>query len=124
MRDTTSLFQINGNPMLVPDAGVEFSYEDLDDSSSGRDESGYMHRFVVRTKVGKWAFSYETLTEEEKNYMESLFGSSGTFSFTHPSRLNSGTRETTTCYRSKVSLNWYNAKTGIWKNYKFNIIEC
>lgn len=124
MRSTIPDFKINGKPMLAPDAGIGFNYEDLDDSSSGRDEGGYMHRFVVRTKVGNWSFSYETLTEEEKNYMEDLFGYSGTFSFTHPSRTDSSVAETHTCYRSKVSLSWYNARTGLWKNYKFNIIQC
>lgn len=124
MRATTYDFLINGEPVLVPDAGVGFSYEDLDDESSGRDEGGFMHRFIVRTKVGNWAFTYSSLTEEEKNYMESLFGNSGTFQFTHPSRMDSAVSETHTCYRSRVSLSWYNSKAGLWKNYKFNIIQC
>lgn len=124
MKDKIYLFQINGQPVLAPDEGIGFSYEDLDDAASGRDEGGYAHRFVVRYKVGKWSFSYNSLTEEEKNYMESLFPDSGTFSFTHPDRRNSGQMVTTECYRSKYSLSWYNAITGLWKNYKFNIIEC
>ena len=121
---TTELFKINGKPMIVPDAGVGFSYEDLDDSSTGRDEGGYMHRFPVRYKVGKWDFSFSKITEEEKNYMESLFPDSEDFLFTRPSKEDSKVLITTTCYRTKVSLSWYNAKTGLWKNYKFNIIEC
>ena len=43
---TTDKFLINGKPMLVPDAGMKFSYEDLDSSESGRDQSGYMHRVI------------------------------------------------------------------------------
>lgn len=124
MREKTNLFQINGQPMLAPDEGIGFSYEDLDDSTSGRDEGGYMHRFVLRHKVGSWSFSYSNLSEEEKAYTESLFPDSGTFSFTRPDRRNSGRTITTECYRSKYSLSWYNAITGLWKNYKFNIIEC
>lgn len=124
MRATTELFQINGKPMLVPDAGVGFDYEDLDDASSGRDEGGFMHRFVLRYKVQKWPFSYSDLTEEEKNYMESLFPDAESFTFTHPDRHDSSVSVETTCYRSKVSMTWYNARSGLWKNYKFNIIEC
>jgi hypothetical protein len=32
--------------------------------------------------------------------------------------------ENSMCYRSKYSLAWRNAKTGMWNNYKFSIIEC
>ena len=66
MRAKTNLFTVNGKPMLVPDQEVTVNYEDLDASDSGRDESGVMHRFVVRYKVASWSFSYSHLTEEEK----------------------------------------------------------
>lgn len=124
MRAKTDLFKINGKPMLVPDEEVAVSYEDLDSSDSGRDESGYMHRTVVRYKVGKWKFEYGHLTEEEKQYMENLFASAATFQFTHPSRLNASVPETTKCYRSKYGLSWRNARTGLWSGYNFSIIEC
>jgi hypothetical protein len=124
LRAKTDLFTINGKPMLVPDQDVSVSYEDLDSSDSGRDESGVMHRFVVRHKVGKWGFSYGHLTEEEKQYMEGLFAESATFSFGHPGRLDGSKMETTTCYRSKYSLSWKNAATGLWSNYNFQIISC
>ena len=65
MRKTTDLFLINGMPMLLPDADVGMSYEDLDSAESGRDESGVMHRIPVRYKVGAWSFTYHHLTEEE-----------------------------------------------------------
>lgn len=124
MIKTTDLFKINGQSMIIPDAGVGFSYEDIDDSSSGRDESGWMHRYVARYKVGKWSFSFASITEEEKRYLESLFPNAPDFSFTHPSRENSDFLVSTRCYCSKIDMSWYNAKEGVWKNYKFNIIEC
>ena len=124
MRDTTNLFQINGKPLLVPDAQVGMSYEDVDSSDAGRDESGYMHRVMVRNKVGVWSFTYHHLTEAEKNYMETLFGSGAVFQFTHPDRVNAAHMVTTQCYRSKYNLSWRNCKTGLWSNYSFNIIEC
>ena len=124
MRAFSTDFLINGKPMLVPDEEVQHSYEDLDDSSSGRDESGIMHRVVVRYKVGSWAFSYSYMTEEEKQYMESLFPEAPTFTFTHPSRVDASVAVNTTCYRSKYAISWRNARTGLWSGYGFSIIEC
>ena len=122
-REKTDLFKINGKPMLIPDADLGFSYEDLDAADSGRDEAGYMHRIVVRYKVGSMPFSYSALSDEDYRYMESLFPDEPDFEFTHPDRIT-GEPVTTTCYRSKYSISWYNAKMGLWKNYAFNIIEC
>lgn len=124
MRATTDLFKINGKPMLVPDADVGVSYEDLDSADSGRDESGAMHRLPIRYKVGSWKFSYSYLTEEEKQYMESLFPDSADFYFTHPDRLDASVSETCLAYRSKYSITWKNARTGLWSGYGFNIIQC
>ena len=124
MRETTSLFQVNGVPMLVPDEPVGFGYEDLDGADAGRDESGYMHRIMVRCKVGSWQFTYSHLTEAERQYMENLFGTDATFQFTHPDRLDASKSVETKCYRSKYSLSWRNARTGLWNGYGFSIIEC
>ena len=124
MRDTTELFKINNVPMLLPDEEVAVSYEDLDSSEAGRDESGVMHRIPVRYKVGAWNFSYSHLTEEEKQYMESLFPESANFTFLHPSRHDANTSEQTLCYRSKYDISWKNARTGLWSGYSFSVIEC
>ena len=64
------------------------------------------------------------LTEEEKQYIESLFPDEENFEFTHPDRLDATKSVTSICYRSKYGLSWFNAVEGVWKNYKFNIIEC
>lgn len=124
MRAYSTDFFVNGKPLLVPDEEVQHNYEDLDDSSSGRDESGVMHRVVVRYKVGSWSFSYSHFTEEERKYMEGIFPEEPTFVFKHPTRLDAGVLEETTCYRSKYALSWKNARTGLWSGYGFNIIEC
>lgn len=120
----TELFQINGKPMFAPDADIDFSFEDLDSSDSGRDESGVMHRIVIRYKVMSGSFEFSHITEEEMQYMESLFGNEPDFLFTHPSRMDSGKSVTTRCYRSKYGISWHNARRGLWRNYKFSIIEC
>ena len=124
MRAKTDLFKVNGKPMLAPDTEVSASYADLDSEESGRDEVGVMHRLVVQYKMGTWGFAYSSLTEEEKQYMENLFPDAPDFEFTHPSRKDATKMVTTRCYRSNYGLSWINAKTGVWKNYKFNIIAC
>lgn len=123
-RSFTNIFRINGKPIFAPDEDVAVSYSDLDADDSGRDESGYMHRIVVRYKLGTWSFEYSHITEEEKRYMETLFGDTPDFDFTHPDRLNANKEVTVKAYRSKYGLSWHNARTGQWRNYKFNIIEC
>lgn len=120
----TDLFMIDGKPMFAPDGDMGFSFEDLDGSDSGRDEAGVMHRVVVRRGVGTWSFTYSNITDEELAYMESLFAGKAQFTFTHPKLGNCGAAVQTTAYRSKFSLNWKNARTKTWRNYKFNIIEC
>lgn len=122
--DTTALFTVNGRPLLVPDQGVSFSFEDLDSHDAGRDESGVMHRHVMRYKVGSWTFSYGFVTEAERKYLEGLFPESGTFTFGYPDRLDTSKTVTCKAYRSKYSLSWLNAKSGVWKNYGFTIIAC
>ena len=124
MRKTTSLFAVNGVPLLIPDAEVAVSYEDLDSNDSGRDESGVMHRFMVRAKVASWAFTYSHLTEEEKQYMENLFQDGAVFTFTHPDRVDAAVARSCQAYRSKYAISWKNAKTGLWTNYSFHIIQC
>lgn len=121
MRQTTELFKIDGVAMLVPDQDVTVSFEDIDASWAGRDESGVMHRAPVRQKVGSWGFSYGCLTQEELSYIEALFGTKATFTFTHPG-LNGP--EDTVCYRSKFGISYRNARTGLWRGYSFNVIEC
>ena len=123
MRKTTELFRINGVPMLVPDDPAEVSYEDLDSAASGRDESGVMHRIPVRYKVASWSFTYGHLTEEERQYMENLLPDGADFSFTHPDR-RTGDPVTIRAYCRKYSISWKNARTGLWSNYGFRIIQC
>ena len=124
MRTKLEQFAVNGVPLLVPDTEVTADYEDLDAAESGRDESGVMHRIVVRHKVASWGFTYTHLTEEEKQYMEKLFPEAATFTFTHPDRVDSGKLVQTECYRSKYGIRWLNARTGLWGGYSFRIIAC
>lgn len=123
MRSETYLFTVNGKPLLAPDAEVSVSYSDIDGADAGRDQNGILHRSVVRYKVAAWDFTYSSLTEEEKQYLESLFPDAPTFQFGHPSRADASRQETTECYRSQYGLSWRNARTGLWSNLRFQIIE-
>ena len=123
MRTKTELFLIDGLPVLAPDENVELSMEDIDASDSGRDESGVMHRFMVRQGVGKWSFSYGCLTGEEYAYMESLFQGKATFRFTFPDWVT-GESKTITAYRSKHGIVFRSAATGQFRNYSFSVVGC
>ena len=124
MRPFTNLFLVNGEPMLAPDADVSVSYSDLDGEDSGRDEAGVMHRVVVRHKTASWSFTYSSITEDEKQYIERLFPDAPDFQFTCPGRIQADEQTTIRAYRSNYGIAWRDARTGLWKNYKFNIIEC
>lgn len=115
-------FQIDGKPVLVPDQDMALELTDLDDADSGRDESGVMHRIVVRRGMRSIPLSYAILTREEYRYMESLFA--GKDEFEVECHGLDGQVEQFTAYRSKHSITIHNARTGVFKNYKFNIIEC
>lgn len=114
-------YKVDGVPVLAPDADVEITRNDLDSADSGRDESGYMHRIVVRNRVMTWEFSYSSLTEDEYRYMKNLFEGKQTFRFTY---LKDGTATVTDAYCSGDSIVYRNAVTGEYRNYKIKIIEC
>lgn len=124
MRQKVNFYQVDGVPMLAPDAEPEFSFADLDASDSGRDESGVMHRIMVREKVGTWSFSYAHLSDEDLAYLRNLFEGKAQFTFTHPVFGSSNATETCTAYMSQCSALWKNQRTGQWRNFQFNIIQC
>ena len=123
MRSKLDKFAVNGQPLLTPDGEVEVRYADLDAADAGRDQNGILHRRVVRYKVATWRFRYESLTEAERQYLESIFPEAPTFTFTHPSRTDSAVATQSECYRSQYGISWRNARTGLWKGLEFHIIE-
>lgn len=115
-------FLVDGSPILVPDADVELTLTDLDSGSAGRDESGVMHRLRVRRRVKTWAFQYFALSREEFQHMENLLSRSSEFQFTYPDP--DGTSKTCKAYCSNTALTYQNASLGLYRNYKFTIIQC
>lgn len=124
MRKTTWLYQIDGKPILTPDADVQMSFADLDSGESGRDEAGFMHRVILRRMVGSWQFCYATLSQEEYSYMLSILPNGGSFTFTYPDPSNPANSKNTTAYLSQYGISWRSAQSGLYHNLKFNIIEC
>lgn len=123
MRKLCNLFKINGSPIFMPDSDFYASYKDVQSKDSGQDESGVTHRIVLKHKAGEWRFVYNSITEAEKNYMESLFPESDDFEFEYPDRKDSYKRCTCRAYRASYGISWRSAPDGLWKNYNFVIAE-
>ncbi len=124
MNTVSDLYQIDGEPLLAPDEGVSMSFEDLDAADAGRDAAGFMHRSVVRYKVGVWNFQYSHLTHDEYAYMRSRMPQSGTFTFTYPDPCDHTARKSCKAYLSGFGVTWHSARTNTYRNLKFSIIEC
>ncbi len=118
-----SYFRVDGKPLPLPDIGMKISCSDLDADDSGRDESGVMHRIVAREGVRTWEFSYKTLDEEDFRYINELFSGKPEFQFTY-GVAKDGTLLTTRAYRAKYSVLMQDPISGIYRDLKFNIIEC
>lgn len=113
---------IDGQPVLVPDEGMDLGIEDLDSDESGRDDGGYMHRVVLREGMRVLPLVYSHLNHEDYRYMESLFKGKHEFKLTYQDP--GGEVYEYIAYRAKHSITLHNHRTGIYKNYKFNIVEC
>ena len=124
MNEISYLYAIDGKYLLTPDAGVQMTFSDLDDGESGRDESGYMHRKVLRRGVKKWQFLYSVLSQEEYRYMRGVLDCGGTFSFSYPDPDVPAETKSCTAYLSEYGITWQSAKSGLYRNLKFDVIEC
>ncbi len=117
MRKTDDFYQVDGKPLPVPDAGVELSFQDLDAQAAGRDELGFMHRMVLREKVRTWSFCYSVLSQADYDYVMGLLAGKAAFVFT-------AGEESVSAYCSKVGITLWDRARGLYRNLKFNIIEC
>lgn len=115
-------YKVDGVPILAPDADVVITLTDLDSSDTGRDESGVMHRIVVRERVRTWELTYSRLTAQEYAYMEELFARKSEFAFTYKEL--DGEEKTCLAYYANSSVSYRNARTGHYGGYKLRIVEC
>lgn len=121
IRAKSTQYTIDGQPMPEPDQEAELSFSDLDASDSGRTEDGVMHRIVVREKVATFGFSYALLDREDYACLEELMRGKGEFAFGYTG--SDGQAHTITAYCSKTSI-VLKSRDGLYKNCKFNIIQC
>lgn len=120
-RKLTQDFKIDETPMLMPDEGIEISCEDLEDGTI-RDESGYIHRCVLRSEVKKWKFSYAVLTAEEYAYVKKLLQGKPTFQFSYKDEDEK--MQTVKAYCKQTSASWWNSRRRLFKNLQFEVLEC
>lgn len=113
---------IDGKPMLTPDAGVKMKYTDTESDSTGRDESGVMHRKIIRSDVKTWDFTYSVLFADEYVYLSELLRGKATFRFTFINE--KGTEETVDAYCKQRSITYWSKRRGIYKNMQFSIMQC
>lgn len=113
MRAITELFTINGQGILVPDAPVTVKSTDIE-GESARDRSGMLHRTVLR-RVKSWEFSYDRLTQEERQYMLGLL-TQGTFPFQSPDGAYRG-------YCKGYAMDFADAGQGLWRSVRFTVEE-
>ena len=113
---------IDGSPMLSPDADVELNFEDLGAEESGFDEAKFYHRFVWRFDRRSWKFKYSFLTREEFLYLRSLYKKKTTFMFTFLNDENEV--ETVPAYCISGNVVYQSKRSGLYKNFSLEIIEC
>ena len=117
MRDFDPIYQVDGKALLVPDAGVALSWNDIDGDAAGRDAAGYLHRQVLRSGVRTWEFTYSHLRESELRYLNRLFAGKPTFTF-------SCEDGQITAYCAKREATLYDRSQGLYTGMKFSVIEC
>lgn len=115
-------FKINGTPIVAPDADVRIQKKDVEASDSGKDESGYLHRYLLRSGVKTWSFAYAHLSREEYEYMENLLNDQTSFTFTYPQK--DGTAGTCKAYCPGGAVAIRNIRTGLYSSYSFDVVEC
>ena len=113
-------YQVDGKPLLVPDAAVELRFSDLISGDSGADEAGFYHRMVLRRGLRQWDFSYKVLTGQELRYLLELVGGDFQFSF----RGLDGQPERCRCHCDSLDTELYDREQDIYKNLHFAVKEC
>ena len=113
---------IDGEPILTPDADIEVGFEDMVDEGSGFDEAKYYHRFIWRFDRRSWKLKYAFLTREEYLYLRSLYKQKVTFKFSFINE--DGDQETVDAYCVAGNVVYQSKRSGLYKNFSMEIIEC
>lgn len=122
MRDYDFDFQVDGQPILVPDAGVAVKKTELLAADSGRDESGFFHRRLLRQRMRQWDISYGAVDGQEYRYLQSLFAGKESFLFSF--RGEDRQPQTARCYCGGSTASLCDSTRSVYKNLKFSVVEC
>ena len=122
MRSLYYDLQIDGQPVPVPDADLSVEVLDREAEDSGYDESGVLHRFLVRRQVRSITLLYDVINREEYRYLCALVGGKDTFLVQY--RDADGQPSELIGYCTGLQTALHNAKQGIYKGLKLVIREC
>lgn len=109
----TELFTISGQGIPLPNAPVTVKFTDVE-GESARDRSGMLHRTVLR-RVKSWEFSYDRLTQQERQHLLPLL-TQDVFDFKCPDG-------ETLCYCKALSMGYADAEKGLWRGVRFTVEE-
>ena len=120
----TQRYMIENTPVVVPNAGVQLRVSDIEAEESGRDESGYLHRVVLRAGLGTWVLRYRDMSQEEYAYMMALLPGAGSFLFTHPDKADPARSNVSRCCITDVQAGSHDALSGKSRELKITVTQC
>ena len=122
MREKSDRWQIDGQAIFSPTAGVEVSLESLAADNSGRNAAGIMQIKWLRRRIHKVTMKYDQMTQEEVAFMLNLIqGKEYNLKYHDPIE----GMKTIRCYSSNSKAVLMNGVKlgGIWHDVSFSCIE-
>ena len=123
--DTKGYWAVDGTPIYVPHTPCKIEHSNVMGSSTGRDETGYMHFDWLRRDVRKVFLAYNALTGSEVAYLENLMqGKTFVFTFWDGTSV-----KTMNAYVGESSYDFYNYADDylggekIYTNFSMHVIE-
>lgn len=119
--DTHGWWKVGNTPIYVPSMETKITTSNITGSSTGRDETGYMHIDWLRRIVYKVFLVYRGMTSAELAYMQNLIvGKEFTFTFPY-----GGTLHTINAYCGESDVTMYSYSSGdeIYTDVSMNVIE-
>lgn len=119
--DTNGYWMVGSTHIYIPSTPCKIEHSNVTGSSTGRDESGYMHIDWLRRDVRKVFLHYNAITGTELNWLMNLMqGKEFQFTF-----LEDNTTYTMNAYVGECSYESYSYAIGdkVYTNFSINVIE-